>query len=116
MALPRLLVAVVMLAAAPVLAQPTLGWSDLHDGGADLNDDLVDVVFTADGHVITAGVHETMSGYADILVRKHDPETGEPVWTFSYADPIGNDMAVSEVLIDHRGDVLIAGYLSACDS
>jgi hypothetical protein len=111
-----LLVLALLVLSLPVLAEPSMGWSELYDGGADLNDDGRDVVFTPDGHVVTAGVQDTGSGYTDILVRKHDRETGEPLWIYTYADPIGNDMAISEVVVDHRGDVLIAGYLSACDS
>ncbi|MBD3219668.1 hypothetical protein GF314_00375 [bacterium] len=113
--LPGLVAALVLLA-LPAFAEPTMGWSELYDGGADLNDGGHDVVFTPDGHVVTASVQDTGSGYTDILLRKHDRETGEPLWTYTYADPIGNDMAISEILVDHRGDVLIAGYLSACDS
>ena len=110
------MVAVLALSVLPAQAEFSLGWSDLHDGGAGLTDEGVAVLFAPDGHVITGGVHDTGSGYTDILVRKHDRATGEPIWTFTYADPVGNDMAISELVLDHRGDVLIAGYLSACDS
>jgi len=97
-------------------AVPTLSWSDIHDGGADLNDEMTSVIFTNDGHVVTGGMHDTGSGYTDLLIRKHDQSTGDVIWTCTYADPAGNDMALSELILDHRGDVLVAGYLSACDS
>ena len=106
-----------LLAAVSARADtPTFGWSDIHDGGAGLNDDAVAVVFAADGHPIVGAVHDTGSGYTDRLIRKLDRQTGEPIWTFTYADPVGNDMALSELVLDHRGDLLVAGYLSACDS
>ena len=28
----------------------------------------------------------------------------------------GNDMALADMVLDHRGDIMIAGYLSSCDS
>ncbi len=111
-----LLALLVGLVAVGSQAEPTLGWSDLHDGGAALNDEAIAVVFTADGHLVSAGMHDPGEGYTDLLVRKHDRDTGEPIWTFTYADPSGNDLAISEIMLDHRGDILIAGYLSACDS
>jgi len=110
------LVLVVGLATAGAHADPTLGWSDLYDGGAGLGDEAIAVVFDSDGHVISAGIHDPGEGYSDLIIRKHHRDTGEPIWTFTYADPVGNDLAVSEIMLDHRGDVLVAGYLSACDS
>ncbi|MEZ4389423.1 MAG: hypothetical protein R3D98_17920 [Candidatus Krumholzibacteriia bacterium] len=110
------LVLLVGLMAGGARAEVTLGWSDLHDGGASLNDEGMSVAFTPDGNVVSAGMHDLGNGYTDMLVRKHDRATGEPIWTFTYADPVGNDVAVSEIMVDQRGDILVAGYLSACDS
>lgn len=110
------LVFAVGVAATGAHADPTLGWSDLHDGGAGLGDEAISVVFDPAGHVISAGIHDPGDGYTDLIIRKHHRDTGEPIWTFTYADPVGNDLAISEILLDHRGDVLVAGYLSACDS
>ena len=31
-------------------------------------------------------------------------------------DPDGNDMELTDMVLDHRGDLLVAGYLSSCDS
>jgi len=98
------------------LAAPTLSWSDLHDGGANLNDELTSVIFTPDGNVVSGGMHDPGNGHADIFVRKHDRATGEVIWEYSYAHPTGNDMVVSELILDHRGDIMVAGYLSSCDS
>lgn len=106
----------VLALAMAAQAEPTLSWSDLHDGGASLNDEMECVLFTPTGHVISGGMHDTGSGHTDLLIRKHDPATGEAIWTFSYAHASGNDMVVSELILDHRGDVMVAGYMSSCDS
>ena len=105
-----------LIATAAIAEEPTLGWSILHDGGAALTDENVVVLLDADGNVITGGIHDTGTDYTDLLVRKLDAVDGTPIWTFTYADPMGNDMALTDLVLDHRGDVLIAGYLSACDS
>jgi hypothetical protein len=110
-----LAIAALALAAAAPAQEPTLAWSDLHDGGAALTDDGFAVVVDPDGHPILGGVHTPAGGSADILVRKLDRQTGQPLWTFVYQDPDGNDMALADLLLDHRGDLLVAGYLSACD-
>ncbi len=107
--------AVLALAAAAPAQEPTLAWSELHDGGAALADDGYSVVLDPQGHPVIGGVR-TASEFGDLLLRKLDRTSGQPLWTYVYTDPGGNDMALAEICLDHRGDVLVAGYLSACDS
>jgi hypothetical protein len=115
--LAALAVATLTLAPGPAAAgAPELGWSDLHDGGAQLIDDGYVALTDAAGNAVIAGVRTVAGGNADLLVRKLDRLTGELMWSYAYAEPAGNDMAVADMVIDHRGDILIAGYLSSCDS
>ena len=118
----RLVAAAIAVAAfslAPVVAaasSPRLGWSDLHDGGANQLDDGYVALADADGNAIIGGVRTAPDGFTDFLVRKLDRITGAAIWTYVYEDPIGNNMALADLVLDHRGDLLIAGYLSSCDT
>jgi hypothetical protein len=94
----------------------TLGWSDLHDGGANLVDDGYVALTDAEGNAIIGGVHTTPGGFNDIFVRKLLRQDGSVDWTFIHTAEGDNDMAVADMVIDHRGDILVAGYLSSCDS
>lgn len=109
--------AVVVLAPATLLAGgPTLGWSDLHDGGANQLDDGFVALTDQDGNAIVGGIRTTASGYNDIFVRKLGRTDGFTDWTFVYSAPGDNDMALADMVVDHRGDIMVAGYLSSCDS
>jgi len=110
-----LLLAAAALGAGAAAQEPTLAWSVLDDGGATLADDGVAVIVAADGHPVVGGVRTPAGGNGDLLVRKLDRETGDPLWTYTYTDPAGNDMQLVDILFDHRGDIMVAGYLSACD-
>ena len=119
---PRLVAVACAVAAftlAPAVASaasPDLGWSDLHDGGANQIDDGYVALADTDGNAIIGGIRTAPEGFGDILVRKLDRVAGDPVWTFIYEDPAGNDMALADMVLDHRGDIMVAGYLSSCDS
>lgn len=105
------------LVPTPLLAgAPTLGWSDLHDGGANLIDDGFVALTDQEGNAIVAGIHTALGGFNDIFVRKLGRADGQPLWSYSYSAPVDSDMAVVDLVIDHRGDILVAGYLSSCDS
>ncbi len=95
--------------------EPSLGWSILHDGGANQNDEGVAVLFAADGHPVVGGMRTATGSRSDILVRKLDRNDGSVLWTHVYADPQDNNMVLADLVLDHRGDLLVAGYLSACD-
>jgi hypothetical protein len=108
--------ALLLTASAVLAGGPTLGWSDLHDGGANLVDDGFVALTDPDGNAIVGGVHTTPDGFNDIFVRKLARESGLAAWTFVHAADGDNDMAVADMVIDHRGDIMVAGYLSSCDS
>ena len=112
-----LAVAAVFLAPTSLLAGgPELGWSNLLDGGANLVDDGYVALTDADGNAIIGGIRTAPGGFGDIYVRKLGRADGLADWTFVYSAPGGNDMALADMVIDHRGDIMVAGYLSSCDS
>ena len=121
MTLPRpglaLLAALALVTAAVAAAdEPTLVWSNLLDGGASQTDDGQSVLVGPGGHPIVGGIRTGAHGYADISVQMLDRDTGQPLWTFLHHNSDGFDLALADLALDHRGDVLVAGYLSACDS
>jgi len=112
-----LAVAAVSFAPTTLLAGgPELGWSNLHDGGANLVDDGFVALTDAEGNAVIGGVRTSPGGYGDIYIRKMGRTDGLVDWTFVYSAASGNDMALADMVIDHRGDIMVAGYLSSCDS
>lgn len=99
---------------ALVQADPTLLWSDAYDGGG-LYDDFGDHVTVApDGHVVVAGSsHDGIDG-SDMLVRKLHRDTGAELWSRRIPAFDTSDMAVSSVLWDGGGDLLVGGHILGC--
>jgi len=110
------LVALAWVLGAARADEPTLGWSLVQDGGGALDDFGVTVLADTAGNPILGGVQTPAVGGANLLVRKLDRASGAVLWTYAYADPDGNDMVLADLVLDRRGQVLVAGYLSACDS
>ncbi len=110
--------AVVFLAAAlsggPALAEPVLEWSDLYDGGANLSDFGTAVLADAEGNVIVGG--ESGDGIAgvDWLIRKLSRSTHTTLWTRRVPFIDVNDMALSGMAWDGKGNILAAGYSRGC--
>jgi outer membrane protein assembly factor BamB len=105
---------VVGVAAGPALADPVFEWADLYDGGANLPDVGTAVLADPDGNVIVGG--ESGDGVAgvDMLVRKLDRETGQTIWTRRVPSFDTNDMALSGMVWDGTGHVLVGGYIRGC--
>lgn len=109
---------VLICALSPAVARtqdPVLQWSDLYDGGAGQHDEGIVALFAQDGHPIVGGVRTAASGRLQILIRKLDRSDASPLWTHVFGDPDGNDLFMADMVLDHRGDLLVAGYLAACD-
>lgn len=94
--------------------EPPLVWSDLYDGGVGQHDEGVAVLFAADGHPVVGGVRTAAGGQLQILIRKLDRQDGAALWTRISSDPNANNLHLTDMLLDHRGDLLVAGYLSSC--
>jgi hypothetical protein len=95
--------------------EPALLWYDVHDGGANQIDEGIAVLTDPAGHAIVGGFRTTPGGRSEIFVRKLDRRDGAPIWTFTFADADGSDLILADLVSDHRGDLLVAGYLSDCD-
>jgi hypothetical protein len=115
----RIPVAAVVIATAllqnPTQAQePSMAWHEAYDGGAGQQDEGMIVLFAADGHPIVGGMRTPAGGRSEIFMRKLDRTDGSALWTHIASDPLGNDLLLSDMLLDHRGDLMVAGYLSDC--
>ncbi|MBN2170219.1 MAG: hypothetical protein JW819_02730 [Candidatus Krumholzibacteriota bacterium] len=110
-ALPCLLALLVLAAPAAAL---DLEWARTHDGGAAYTDEAVAALVDPAGDLIVGGVsHDGVTG-ADLLLRKLDRATGDPLWTLRVPSYDGNDMALTAMEWDGRGDLLVASYIVGC--
>ena len=111
-----LLLAIGVLAAPAVApaAEPTLAWSDILAGDADLLDDGYCALTDPDGHLIVAGESANAGGGTDIYVRKLSRVDKTQMWDARYEAFDDNDMAVTDMCFDPFGDVLIGGYIRGC--
>lgn len=113
--LAALLLVAVQLPSTAAGQEPVLLWYDVHDGGANQIDEGIAVLTDPAGHAIVGGFRTTPGGRSEIFVRKLDRRDGTPAWTFTFADPEAGDLILADMVSDHRGDLLVAGYLSDCD-
>jgi hypothetical protein len=105
----------VLLAAAPAAADPPVfHWAQVHDGGAQLNDDGFCIVTDPEGHVVVAGESADGIGGIDLAVRKLDRDTGAELWHARYQGYDDKDVAVTDITWDSAGQLLVAGFIRGC--
>jgi hypothetical protein len=106
--------AAALLVAGPGTAAPTEQWADLYDGGALHVDDGFVALAAADGHFVIGG--ESFDGVdgSDMLIRKLNRETKTAIWSERYPAFDGNDMALTDMVWDGFGNVLVGGYVRGC--
>jgi hypothetical protein len=109
-----LLASVGLLCAGAAIGSPTLEWSDGYDGGGHGLDVGNAAVCDPDGNLIVAGESADLFAGTDMLIRKLDRDDGHPIWTRRYAAFDGNDMALTGMIWDGSGDLLVAGYIRGC--
>ena len=97
-----------------VLAEPDLHWAVTYDGGA-AGDDISTVALAAEnGDFVIAGEsHDGVDG-ADMLICRFDRETGDISWELRVPAPDGLDMALTGMVWDGNGDLLVGGYVRGC--
>ncbi len=95
-------------------AEPTLAWSDILAGDADLLDDGYCALTDPEGNLLVAGESANLGGGTDIYLRKLNRADKSVMWDARYEAFDGNDMAVSDMCFDPFGDVLIGGYIRGC--
>lgn len=114
-ALPTGCALLVLLAATPGLADPNLEWSELYDGGGNYLDVGTAALCDPDGNLVVAGESADGIDGTDMLIRKLERGTGESLWSERYSAFDGNDMALTDMIWDPSGDLLIAGYIRGCE-
>lgn len=96
-------------------AGPTLQWNDLHDGGANYTDVGTAALCDPDGNLVVGGESADGTQGLDMLIRKLHRHTGEEIWRRRVPAPDGLDMALSGMAWDGSGDLLVGGFIRACD-
>lgn len=111
-----ILAAVLLLATSPTAqgAEPTLAWASLHDGGARYGDDGYLCRIAPDGNPVVAGESKEATGGVDLLVRKLDRRDGADLWGYRYEGYDDKDVAVTDMLWDSVGQLLVAGFIRGC--
>ncbi len=113
--LPAICLAVLTLfLTPPASGDPALEWDDLYDGGALYIDIGTAALADADGHLIVGGESADGDGGADMLIRKLHRDTGAALWNRRVSSGEENDVALTGMLWDGSGDLLVAGYIRAC--
>jgi len=108
-----LLMAILVFGSA-CLADPTMEWSDLFDGGGSLADNCRRAIVDEQGNLIIAGESTDSQDGSDFYIRKLDRNTGTDIWTRRFPAFDGSDMAVTGLNWDAFGDVLVGGYICGC--
>ncbi len=101
---------------AAALADPAYQWSDLYDGGGHYVDYGTAALIDADGDLYVGGECNDGQDGSDMLIRKLDRDSGTTLWTASYSAFDGNDMALSGMVWDGFGSLLVGGYIRGCDT
>lgn len=109
-----LLAATLFFLSAPAGAAPTLEWADIYDGGANYIDLGLAVLSDEQGNLVVGGESADGAAGSDLLIRKLSRSTAQTIWTRRYAAFDGNDMALSGMVWDPFGDILIGGYIRGC--
>lgn len=79
----------------------------LHNGFANGDDEILDIVADEDGSIYAVG-YETAAGQGENLwVRKYDAALA-PVWTRTHHGGFGNDRAISAAI--HGKKLIVAGF------
>ncbi len=94
---------------------PDLEWSDLYDGGGNHTDIANVALCDAAGNLVVGGESADGIDGTDQLVRKLDRDSRETIWSFRFPAYDGNDMALTDMIWDGSGDLLVAGYIRGCD-
>jgi hypothetical protein len=114
----RLLIGLAILGLLPALvwAAPELTWIQTYEGGGNYIDDVNASLTDTEGNLIIAGVSSDGVDGIDMLICKMDRSTGSLAWErrVSSEDPL-NDMAVSGMVWDEQGDLLVGGYVVGCE-
>ncbi|MDM7915036.1 MAG: hypothetical protein ACE15D_04345 [Candidatus Eisenbacteria bacterium] len=95
-------------------AEPSEQWLDLYDAGGAYSDYATAAVAAPNGDLIVGG--ETRDGIngSAMSVRRLARQDGRLLWLAEYLASDGNDMALTSIVLDPFGDVLVGGYVRGC--
>lgn len=103
------------LAAPAGASGPLLAWTETYDGGGAYQDDGTVALTDGAGNLIIAGESFDGVGGSDMLIRKLDRLDHGEIWQQRVPSFDTNDMAVSGMVSDHEGNILVAGYIRGCE-
>lgn len=95
-------------------ADPTIVWTDQHDGGADYLDDGYRLLVDPAGNLVVGGESSDPIEGIDMYIRKLDRLDGSEMWSRRVEGYDSKDMALSEMTWDSVGQLLVAGYIRGC--
>lgn len=95
-------------------ANPSLEWSDMYDGGTRYLDYATSAVCDPQGNLVVGGESADGVDGIDMLIRKLSRVDGSNLWTTRWTAFDTNDMALSGLVLDPFGDVLVGGYIRGC--
>jgi hypothetical protein len=105
----------IALATSGRSATPSLEWSKSYDGGGSYLDVATAALCDADGNLVVAGESADGIDGTDMVIRKLERAGGDTLWTKRYPAFDGNDMALTDMIWDPSGDLLVAGYVRGCE-
>ena len=108
-------IAATLIAGTAAIADASLEWSELYDGGGSYLDVGTAALCDPDGNLVVAGESADGIDGTDMLIRKLDRDSAEALWSERYSAFDGNDMALTGMIWDPSGDLLIAGYIRGCE-
>ncbi len=106
--------AVFLLVPLLVGAEPNLEWAVTYDGGASADDHATAALAAENGDlVVGAESYDGVDG-SDLYVCRYDRLDGSVSWERRVPAPDGSDMALTGLVWDGNGDVLVGGYVRGC--
>ena len=102
------------LSTGAAVADPSLVWTDQHDGGASYVDDGYCLLADPQGHLVVGGESSDLAAGIDMCLRKLDRTDGHELWNTRYQGYADKDVAISEMTWDTVGQLLVAGFIRGC--
>ena len=103
-----------LLSGGAANADPSLMWSDQHDGGDSFVDDGWCLLTDTQGNLVVGGESSDTSRGIDLYVRKLDANDGHELWSSRYSGYDEKDVAIVDMTWDTVGQLLVAGFIRGC--
>jgi hypothetical protein len=103
-----------LLSGGAALAEPSLVWSDQHDGGDNFVDDGWCLLTDSQGNLVVGGESSDPFRGIDLYVRKLDRTDGHELWGSRFSGYDEKDVAICDMTWDTVGQLLVAGFIRGC--